>query len=288
VLAAIEGSRPLIDGSRQSLEVRLAEGPLPVHGDMTRLTQVIVNLLNNAAKYTPEGGRIELATQADGEDGVVRVRDNGMGIPPHLLERVFDLFAQGERALDRSEGGLGIGLTLARRIVVLHGGSIVARSEGAGRGTEFEVRLPRLDRDLPADSGGEAPTNAASRKRSIVVVDDNDDAASSLAMLLRMMGHEVAIEHDGESAVQRVAAQRPDIVLLDIGLPGMSGYQVAERLRATEAGRAAKLYALTGYGQDGDRRRSAEAGFDGHIVKPIQPGDLFALIESVPPLDKLP
>jgi len=279
---AMEGSRPLIDARRQRFEVRLLDRPIAVHGDMTRLTQVIVNLLNNAAKYTPEGGRIELATSIEGEDGIVRVRDDGMGIPPHLLERVFDLFAQGERTLDRSEGGLGIGLTLARRIVALHGGAILARSEGAGRGTEFEIRLPRLDLDLPAPFAGAPGGGAASRKRSIVVVDDNDDAASSMAMLLRLMGHEVSIAHDGESALGRVEAERPDIILLDIGLPGMSGYEVAQRLRETPAGRAAKLYALTGYGQDEDRRRSAEAGFDGHLVKPVLPGDLFALVESTP------
>ena len=282
VSRAIEGSRPLIDARRQHFVVKCSERPIAVHGDMTRLTQVIVNLLNNAAKYTPEGGRIELETAIEGEDGIVRVRDNGMGIPPHLLERVFDLFAQGERTLDRSEGGLGIGLTLARRIVALHGGAILARSEGAGRGAEFEIRLPRLDFDLPAASGGARGAGAATRKRSIVVVDDNDDAASSMAMLLRLMGHEVSIAHDGESALRRIEEEHPDVVLLDIGLPGMSGYEVAERLRKTPAGRATKLYALTGYGQDDDRRRSAETGFDGHLVKPVLPGDLFALIESTP------
>ena len=279
---AIEGSRPLIDGRRQSLEVRLAEGPLPVHGDMTRITQVIVNLLNNAAKYTPEGGRVEVASACEGDECLVRVRDNGMGIPPYLLDRIFDLFAQGERTLDRSEGGLGIGLTLARRIVVLHGGSIVARSEGAGRGAEFEVRLPRLEVELDAtpQSAGEGGSHGA-RRRSILVVDDNEDAASSLAMLLRMTGHEVAIAHDGESALKRMqSSPPPEIVLLDIGLPGMSGYEVAARLREDPARSAMRLYALTGYGQEEDRRRSAEAGFDGHLVKPVVPGELFALIDS--------
>jgi len=280
---ALEASRPLIESRRQQLEVRLNDRPIAVHGDMTRLTQVIVNVLNNAAKYTPEAGRVEVETCIDGEDGLVTVRDNGMGIPPHLLERVFDLFAQGERTLERSDGGLGIGLTLARRIVALHGGSILARSEGTGRGAQFELRLPRLDLDLPATPTGLAAQRAAAlQSRSIVVVDDNDDAASSMAMLLRMMGHEVSIAHDGESALRRVEADRPDIVFLDIGLPGMSGYEVAEQMRKTEAGRALRLYALTGYGQQEDRNRSAEAGFDGHLVKPILPGDLFALIESSP------
>jgi PAS domain S-box-containing protein len=280
---AIEASRPLIDARREALELRLAERPLPVHGDMTRLTQVMVNLLNNAAKYTPEGGRIEVATRQAGDDCVVCVTDNGVGIPPYLLERVFDLFAQGERTLDRSEGGLGIGLTLARRIVTLHGGSIAARSEGTGRGAQFEVRLPRLEAELGPhgdESSGEAPH--AGEKRSILVVDDNEDAASSLAMLLRMTGHDVTIAHDGESALQRIAEDRPDIVLLDIGLPGMSGYDVAARIAVMPRPAGMRLYALTGYGQEEDRRRSADAGFDGHLVKPVIPTELFALIDSTP------
>ncbi|HEX6634484.1 MAG TPA: PAS domain S-box protein [Usitatibacter sp.] len=278
---ALEASRPLIDARRQALELRLAARPLPVHGDMTRLTQVVVNLLNNAAKYTPEGGRIEVESAQERDECVVRVRDNGMGIPPYLLDRVFDLFAQGERTLDRSEGGLGIGLTLARRIVALHGGSIAARSEGAGRGAEFEVRLPRLEVKLASPSevpGGE--TRAAGNRRSILVVDDNEDAANSLAMLLQMTGHEVSIAHDGEAALQRIAAAPPDIVLLDIGLPGMSGYEVAERIRAMPHLSGMRVYALTGYGQEEDRRRSAQAGFAGHLVKPVIPAELFALIES--------
>jgi PAS domain S-box-containing protein len=281
---AIEGARPLIDARRQSLEVRLADHPLAVHGDMTRLTQVVVNLLNNAAKYTPEGGRIEVESTEERDDCVVRVRDNGMGIPPYLLDRVFDLFAQGDRTLDRSEGGLGIGLTLARRIVALHGGSIVARSDGAGRGAEFEVRLPRLEAQIEAgrDAAPSMQTGESGRKRSILVVDDNEDAAASLAMLLRMTGHEVAVEHDGEGALESIAREPPDIVLLDIGLPGMSGYDVAEQLRKGPGRRAMRIYALTGYGQEEDRRRSAEAGFDGHLVKPVVPDELFALIESSP------
>ncbi|HUI99987.1 MAG TPA: PAS domain S-box protein [Usitatibacter sp.] len=281
---AIEASRPLIDARRQSLEVRLSEEPLPVHGDMTRLTQVVVNLLNNAAKYTPEEGRVQVRTARDGEDCLVRVCDNGMGIPPYLLDRVFDLFAQGERTLDRSEGGLGIGLTLARRIVVLHGGSIVARSDGVGYGAEFEVRLPRLETQLhdSVQPGGDVEARGGESRRSILVVDDNEDAAASLAMLLRMTGHEVVIEHDGEGALVRIAARTPDIVLLDIGLPGMSGYDVAARLRDDPRRASMRVYALTGYGQEEDRRRSAEAGFDGHLVKPVLPTELFALIDASP------
>ncbi len=283
---AIESSRPFFDSRRQRLETALAPEPLAVHGDMTRLTQVIVNLLNNAAKYTPEGGCIRVETALAGGECVLRVRDNGVGIAPHLLETVFELFTQGERSLDRSEGGLGIGLTLARRIVNLHGGSIVARSEGAGRGSEFELRLPRFGEALqmPAEPAPHEPSPPA-RKRSIVVVDDNDDAATSMAMLLRMMGHEVAVEHDGEAALERISTAPPDIVLLDIGLPGMNGYEVASHLRATPEGRDLRIYALTGYGQDEDRRRSEAAGFDGHLVKPVMPAELFALIDRSPPAE---
>jgi CheY-like chemotaxis protein len=241
---------------------------------------VVVNLLNNAAKYTPEGGHIRLTTTAEGADAVLRVRDNGMGIPKAMLDTVFDLFAQGERTLDRSEGGLGIGLTLARRIVELHGGRIVARSDGPGEGSEFEVRLPRLhaqalDRD---PVGGKLAVSE--RGRSILLVEDNADAAQSMAVLLQMMGHAVRVEHDGPSALARAAAEPMDLVLLDIGLPGMNGYQVARALRELPRGPAFRIYALTGYGQEEDRRRSTEAGFDGHLVKPVLPADLLALIES--------
>jgi PAS domain S-box-containing protein len=281
VRRAVEASQPLVKVRGHRLELRLAAGPIAVHGDMTRLTQVVVNLLNNAAKYTPEGGRIELETRIEGRDAVILVRDNGVGIPPQLLERVFDVFAQGERTLDRSEGGLGIGLTLARRIVGLHGGTIFARSDGAGQGSEFEVRLPRLDLTVPEPEPGEGSAiTAASRRRSVLVVDDNEDAATSLAMLLEMAGHESSIEHEGKAALARALRDQPDIVLLDLGLPGLSGYEVAEALRAHPEGRAMRIYALTGYGHQEDRARSAAAGFDGHLVKPVVPSELIALIES--------
>ena len=284
VQRAIESTRPLIDERHHTLDARLAPGPLPVHGDMTRLTQVVLNLLNNAAKYTPEGGRIEVETGLQGGECFVRVRDNGVGIAPHLIEDVFDLFAQGERTLDRSEGGLGIGLTLARRIVSLHGGSIKAYSEGPGKGAEFEVRVSRLSAEMPDVSAPESPQELHTpRKRSILVVDDNADAAMSLAMLLRMMGHEVAVAHDGHAALEHVrAGATPDVVLLDIGLPGLSGYEVAKRLREQPGGARLRIYAMTGYGQEEDRRRSLAAGLDGHLVKPVMPAELFALIESPP------
>jgi len=253
-----------------------------VLGDLTRLTQVFLNILNNAAKYTPAGGDIRVRAQAQGRDAVVSIRDNGVGIPPALLDSVFDLFAQGERTLDRAEGGLGIGLTLARRIVELHGGSISASSAGAGQGAEFVVRLPRLPtQDAHAPAGEPAAASAVPQgpRRTILVVDDNVDSANSMAVLLRMGGHDVEVAHDGPTALDRVNAKHPDVVLLDIGLPGMSGYQVAEELRRMNQP-GLRIYAMTGYGQRQDRRRSQEAGFDGHLVKPVVPQDLLKLIDS--------
>ena len=283
VMRGIEAARPLIDRRHHELLVNLHREPIVVNGDLTRLTQVMLNLLNNAAKYTPEGGRIEVGVTVEGDEAVVRVADNGLGIPPGLLDRVFDLFAQGERTLDRAEGGLGIGLTLAKRMVALHGGSIVAQSEGAGKGSVFTVRLPRLTLSLPESSSHSFDIVPTNRKRSILVVDDNSDSAASIAMFLRLLGHEVETEGTGPGALEHVAkAKPPEIVLLDIGLPGIDGYEVARRIRELPAGRGIRLYAMTGYGQEEDRRRSEEAGFDAHLVKPVLPNDLAKLIESTP------
>jgi CheY-like chemotaxis protein len=260
----------------------MAPEPITVNGDLTRITQVVMNLLNNAAKYTPVGGEITVQVGGDRDDAIVRVRDNGTGIPTQLLERVFDMFAQGERTLARSEGGLGIGLTLARRIVALHGGTIKATSEGAGKGAEFTVRLPRLQlhgATQPAQ-GAEFALPRGAQKRSVLVVDDNVDSAQSMAMLLRMVGHDVEIAHDGPGALEQVARVNPDIILLDIGLPGMTGLEVAKHLRSRPEGQGLRIFAMTGYGQEADRQRSLEAGFDGHLVKPVQPGELFALIDA--------
>jgi CheY-like chemotaxis protein len=219
---------------------------------------------------------------AEGDEGVIQVRDNGLGISQALLERVFDLFAQGERTLDRAEGGLGIGLTLARRLVVLHGGTISAESPGPGKGATFTVRLPRIA--LSLEPGTSEPAIApAACKRSILVVDDNADSAASIAVFLRLLGHHVDTEASGVGALRRVnESAPPEIVLLDIGLPGIDGYEVARRIRATPHGRALRLYAMTGYGQPEDHGRSREAGFDAHFVKPIAPTELAKLIESIP------
>jgi CheY-like chemotaxis protein len=277
---ALESSRPLIDQRRHRLHLAVPHEPVMVHGDMTRLTQVMLNLLNNAAKYTPEGGDIWVELAALDGDAVVRVRDNGTGIASHFIEGIFDLFAQGERTLDRSEGGLGVGLTLARRIVALHGGSIGATSAGPGTGAEFVVTLPRLDLDSSEARPivGDARMPEGSPKRYVVVVDDNVDAAESMAVLLRMHGQEVDIEERGAAAVARIARRRPDILLLDIGLPDMSGYDVARAVRQQPGGDRIKIFALTGYGQEEDRRRALEAGFDGHLVKPVAPADLVNLV----------
>jgi signal transduction histidine kinase len=209
VVRALEGARPLIDRRGHRLEVHLNPLPIVVNGDITRLTQVVLNLLNNAAKYTPEGGEIDVSVRAERDEGVVQVRDNGLGIAPALLERVFDLFAQGERTLERAEGGLGIGLTLARRLVALHGGTIKAESAGPGRGSTFTVRLPRLSLAL-SPSRSETPAMATTaRKRSILVVDDNADSASSIAVFLRLLGHNVETEGTGAGALKRIGEKRP-------------------------------------------------------------------------------
>jgi CheY-like chemotaxis protein len=280
VLRAIESARPLIDRRHHRLHVEMPEDPVTVHGDLTRIVQVVLNLLNNAAKYTPEDGDIWVELGCADGDAVLKVRDNGSGIAANLTEAIFDMFAQGERTIDRSEGGLGIGLTLARRIVALHGGQIGVHSAGPGAGAEFTVMLPRLDTEsseaVPVIAGKRASSSGA--RRYVLVVDDNADAANSMAMLLRMYGQEVEVEVLGAPAIERSARRLPDVMLLDIGLPDMSGYEVAREVRALEGGDRVKIFALTGYGQEEDRRKSLAAGFDGHLVKPVAPGDLVSLV----------
>ncbi|HEV2845251.1 MAG TPA: response regulator, partial [Thermoanaerobaculia bacterium] len=226
---------------------------------------------HNAAKFTPPGGLIQLSAERHGQEAVLRVRDNGAGIAPDLLPRIFDLFVQEERSLDRSQGGLGIGLTLVRSLVERHGGRVEVTSEGPGLGSELRVRLPLLDSSAASGAAPQAPAgeNAGADAARILLVEDNLDAAEALGELLRMWGHDVHIAHDGASALRTAQEVRPDVLLLDIGLPGMDGYEVARRLRATPGFEETRLIALTGYGQEADRQRASQAGFDHHLVKPV-------------------
>jgi PAS domain S-box-containing protein len=277
LLQAVEVSRPMIVEKRQELSMTLAPGPLPLDADPTRLVQVFANLVNNASKYTDRGGHIAIAVAAESGEAVVRVRDDGMGMSSELLGRAFDLFVQETRSLDRAQGGLGIGLTMVRTLVKMHGGSVRAFSDGPGRGSEFVVRLPLAARArVPGTSDAPPATSASGRPLRVLVVDDNVDAANAVGHLLELLGHRVTLAYDGPGALAAAAAAPPELVLLDIGLPGMDGYAVAAGLRA--AGHAgATLIALTGYGQDDHLRRSSEAGFDRHLLKPLD----FAVLQEI-------
>ena len=282
VQRAVEASRPLADASRHTLEVRLSPEPLSVDGDLIRLAQVVLNLLTNAIKYTQAGGRIEVDVAREGAFAVVRVKDTGIGMSPELMPKVFDLFVQGERSLDRSDGGLGIGLTLVKRLVSLHGGTVSAHSDGPGRGSEFAISLPALAQSAEPKKVESVASGAAAHRRSrVLVVDDNRDSADTLAALLEAWGHDVRTLYDGPSAIAAVAEFKPNVVLLDIGLPKMNGYEVAAQLRQLANRRPLILVAFTGYGQDEDRRRVREAGFDYHLVKPLEPAELEKILDSV-------
>jgi PAS domain S-box-containing protein len=284
VHGAVEASRPLIAQHGHELGVELPREPVYLHGDLVRLSQVFCNLLNNAARYTPQGGRIEVSATLKASVALVSVRDNGIGIPRDMLPRVFDMFTQVDRSLERARGGLGIGLTLVKQLVELHGGRVEARSAGLGQGSEFVVRLPVLaDVGRPAVAPRSAAPVAAKGGRRVLVVDDNEDAAESLAMLLRMMDLECVTAHDGLEGLRLAREQHPDVVLLDIGLPGMNGYDAAAAIRAEPWGRTATLVALTGWGQSEDRRRSREAGFDVHLVKPVAPEQIVEVLEKSHP-----
>jgi PAS domain S-box-containing protein len=274
--------RPLIQERGHELTIILPPHPVYVDGDAVRLAQVLANLLNNAAKYTEPGGHILLAATSEPSEVVIRVRDDGIGIDPELLPHVFDMFVQADGTLDRAHGGLGVGLSLVKRLVEMHNGSAAARSDGMNRGSEFVVRLPTVVEPERAEPIGVPPNGVyQSRGRRVLVVDDNVDAAQSLAMLLEFRGHEVRVAHDGQAAVPAVCDFRPDVVLLDLGLPGMNGYEVAREVRSRPEFANLVLAAVTGYGQEEDRRRSREAGFDYHFVKPVDPKDLESLLASV-------
>ena len=279
--SAVEASRPLMEKWGHELTVSVPAEPILLEADVTRLAQVLSNLLNNAAKYTDHGGRIRLSAERHGRHVLIRVKDTGIGIPPDMLRGIFDMFAQADRSLERSEGGLGIGLTLVQRLVEMHGGSVEARSDGPGTGSEFLVSLPLAEHARgqrpPAAAGGDQAVPSPPARR-ILIVDDNADAADSLAVLLRMMGNEVYTAHDGLEAVGAAAAFQPDVVLLDIGLPKLSGYEVARRIREQARGSDVVLIAVTGWGQEDDRRRSREAGFDHHMTKPVEFGALQRLL----------
>jgi CheY-like chemotaxis protein/nitrogen-specific signal transduction histidine kinase len=265
---AVESVRPLIEQHRHQLLAFIPSEPIWVHADAARLEQVFVNLLNNAAKYTDEGGRIEVSVTAGDAAVAIRVTDNGIGIEPELLPRVFDLFTQAERALDRSQGGLGIGLSLVHRLVAMHGGRVEVHSE-VSSGSEFIVHLPTIAVTGAAEVFAQiARENEAAQSLRVLIVDDNLDAAMSLAMLLEASGHRIATAHTGPEALTVAAAQQPDVIFLDIGLPELDGYEVARRLREHQQADSLVIVAMTGYGQETDRARSHAAGFDHHLVKP--------------------
>jgi len=280
VQAALEASRPAIDEACHELKISAPSEPIYVDADVTRLGQVISNLLNNAAKYTERGGRIYLAVEPSDREVMIRVKDNGIGIPAHMLPHVFDMFTQVDRSLERSQGGLGIGLSIVKRLVEMHDGRVHARSDGPGMGSEFIVCLPRATSAMPRQ-GGDAEPACASGRRKILVVDDNRDAATSLAMMLKLMGNDTRTAHDGLEALDVAAMYHPDLILLDIGMPRLNGYETAKRIRDQAWGQNIRLVALTGWGQDNDRRKSEEVGFDEHMVKPISPESLKKLLASL-------
>jgi len=274
IAQAAEAARPPAESRKEALEVDVAPDVGWVDGDQARLVQVVGNLLDNAIKYTEEGGHIRLTARADDREVVIAVRDSGVGIAADLLPHVFDLFAQADRSLERRQGGLGIGLTLVRRLVDMHGGRVEAASEGPGRGSEFTIRLPRLAVDAAepgVEPALETPEGPPGPARRVLVVDDQPDSTDSLALFLRLRGHEVHTASDGPGALEEFARCQPEVVFLDLGLPGMSGYDVARRLRAMPEAREVRLVAVTGYGTEEDRERTRAAGFDVHLAKPVDP-----------------
>ncbi|CAN5406944.1 hypothetical protein BH11PLA2_BH11PLA2_45720 [soil metagenome] len=281
VSQAVEASKPLIDKGRHSLLIDPIPHDAALNADGARLTQVLTNMLNNAAKYSDDGGQIRVTVTCVDSEVVVKVKDHGIGMTPQSLSTVFDLFTQADRSLDRSHGGMGIGLTLVRRLVELHGGRVSAASEGLGHGSEFTIRLPSVIRTELTPVPGQLPKQADHNSQlRILIVDDNVDSAGSLAMLLKLKGNIVHVAHDGLSALDLARGERPDAAVLDIGLPGMDGYSLARRLRADTSTKTMNLIAVTGYGREEDRRLSREAGFDHHFVKPIELDALIRVLSK--------
>ncbi len=281
IRSAVEASRPLIEASRHQLAISLPAEALIIDGDGVRLSQVFSNLLNNAARYMPEGGQIWLQARRQLDSVQVTVRDTGIGIPAEMLPRIFNMFTQVDRSMRQAQGGLGIGLTLVRRLVEMHGGQVVAKSPGINQGSEFAVTLPLSRKAVEAARAATTTHVPVFPSGRVLVVDDNRDAAESLGMLLKLLGADVCIVNDGPAALAILPSFRPTVVLLDIGMPGMDGYEVARRIRQQAEWRALLLIALTGWGQEDDRRRSAEAGFDHHLIKPADIAALQTLFMSL-------
>jgi CheY-like chemotaxis protein/two-component sensor histidine kinase len=278
---ALETSRPLIDASKHRLTIELPDEPLYVLADEARLSQVLANLLNNAAKYTPHEGNIWLTATRGGNNVVVRIRDTGTGISSDMLPRVFELFTQAEQSIDRSQGGLGIGLTLVQRLVEMHGGSVHAASAGAGHGSEFTVQLPAIEApNLLGKSPHVLKNSGQPSQRRMLVVDDNVDSAETLARLLRLQGHHVNVAYDGPSALDDTRSKQPEVVILDLGLPGMSGFDVARAIRSEFGEEEPLLIAVSGYGRDEDHHRSRESGFDQHFTKPVNFSALLSFVDE--------
>ena len=283
IAQSVEAARPPAESRKETLEVDVDPDVGWVDGDQARLVQVVGNLLDNAIKYTEEGGHIRLTARVDGREVVIAVRDSGVGIATDLLPHVFDLFTQADRSLARRQGGLGIGLTLVRRLVDMHGGRVEAASEGPGHGSEFTIRLPRLAVDAAepaAEPALDAPEGPSAPPRRVLVVDDQADSTDSLALFLRLRGHQVHTASDGPGALEEFARCQPEVVFLDLGLPGMSGYDVARRLRAMPEARDVRLVAVTGYGTEADREQTRAAGFDVHLAKPVDPHAVEALLTA--------
>jgi signal transduction histidine kinase len=282
IRSAVETSKPLIEAKGHQLAISLPPDPIPLYGDAIRLGQVLANLLNNAAKYTERGGQIWLAARRDGDEAVISVRDNGIGLSAEMLPVVFEMFMQVDRSSNRSEGGLGIGLTLVKNLVELHGGTIAAKSDGPGRGSEFIVRLPVSARKFSDSKAlSVVPKAPDLPQRKVLVVDDNRDAAASLGMLLRYLGTDVQTVGDGAAALSAIESYRPDVVLLDIGMPVMDGFEVARRIRENRSNDHIVLVALTGWGQTEDRNRTRDAGFNHHLVKPADISTIQTLLGAM-------
>jgi PAS domain S-box-containing protein len=284
VQTALEACKPLLESKDHEVLISLPSEPVELDADPTRLAQGLTNLLNNSAKYTDRNGTIGLTATRQGRELVIAVRDTGIGIPADMLEQVFDMFAQVDSSLARSPGGLGVGLALVKIIVELHGGTVLARSEGPGRGSEFMVRLPIVEpTGNQSDSADNAQTQGSSRHR-ILIAEDGQDAADSFGMMLSMMGHQVEVVYDGQSAINTARDFRPNVIFMDLGMPRLDGYHAARTIRAEPWGKEVKLIALSGWGQPEDRVRSTEAGFDRHLTKPVDPSTIQSVLSAIDPI----